>query len=124
MNWTSTCLYELCGSEFMPHGGQRYCSRRCSMLATPIKPHKHRKLTQDQVDEIRRRYIPQPKMAQLAKEFKVSSTVISNIINRKSRREYHEEIPRVVRRYKKDDGTIPIDELKRRANARFFGDTK
>lgn len=98
----------------MPVGKQRYCSRSCARHAVPPQS-RVRKLTPEQVDEIRRRYIPQPKMAQLAKEFKVSPGMISRIVNRKGYKDY--SLPVEIKR-----PGVSIEELKRRANAKFFGE--
>lgn len=105
----------------MPWKGQQYCSRSCAKYAMPPE-NRHRKLTQAQVDEIRQRYIPQPKMAALAREYKVSEGLISRVINHKGWKQYPEDsgIPAIYRKFKthsaKKPNFVTIEELKRRAN--------
>lgn len=111
----------------MPWKEQRYCSRSCAKSAMPPE-NRHRKLTQAQVDEIRRRYAPRPAMKELAREFHVSHGMISRIVNHRGWRKYSDypdeaRTQKQARRYKvKKTETVTIEELRRRANARFFGE--
>lgn len=110
----------------MPWKEQLYCSRSCAKYAMPPE-NRHRKLTQEQVDEIRRRYTPRPAIKELAKEFHVSDGLISRIINHRGWKKYPAEfygsLPKKIR-YPKTKKTImvTIEELRRRANAKFFGE--
>lgn len=61
-------------------------------------------MTPAQINEIRRRYRPRPVIKELAREFHVSTGLISRIVNNKT--------------WKKRP---TIEELRREANDRFFG---